>query len=82
MHTLNLSYQYDYRNETRTLSVAYVAGAVTVTEADGTVFRLTYRDGALTGSRLTDSHRRGIAELLRVAIEQADATAAMFGGMV
>ena len=78
MHTLHLSYQYDYRNETRTLSVACVAGAVTVTEADGDVYRLTYRDGVLTGSKLADSHRRGIAELLRVAIEQADATAAMF----
>ena len=78
MRTFDLSYHYEYRGETRTLAVAYVAGAVTVTEADGTVYRLTYRDGALTGSKLADSHRRGVAELLRVAIAQADATASMF----
>jgi YD repeat-containing protein len=53
---------YTYRNELRRLAVVYDDGAVTVTEADGTVHRLTYADGALTGSgSLAQTHRVAIA---------------------
>ena len=51
---------------------------VTVTDHDGDVYRLTYADGRLTGSRLAQTHRTAIAELLRVATERAAAATAAF----
>jgi YD repeat-containing protein len=45
----------------RGLAVVVTDDAVTVTEPDGDVYKLTYQDGALTGSRLAQSHRTAIA---------------------
>ena len=61
---MNISwiYQYIYRGAVRSFAVVHDAGAVTVTEPDGDVHRLTYVDGVLTGpGSLAQTHRTAIA---------------------
>jgi hypothetical protein len=56
------AYRYTWRSESRHMLVELTDGAVTVTEPDGDVHRLTYVDGVLTGpGSLAQTHRTAIA---------------------